>query len=332
VPEKYLSIIVPVFNAEATLGKCLQAISKIKGFNECELIIADDGSTDSSLEIAKKYTGKIVSSPKNKGAAFVRNLGAKSASGEFLLFVDSDVVFSPVDILSYLKEDFARNDICGIYGVYEEKVPFNNFSSVYKHLYTCFGLGLGQRMSPRFFSTASSATLAVSRKTFLESGGFNESFPGVMAEDIEFSLRLVIKTNKLWYLDDRIKGQHIKKYTPLSLLKSDYSRVKGIAKATQKKDFKLAYLKSCSSSSLYPFIAAFLTAVLFFSSIFYFNFLWFALATFLLFFLVELHFFRYLRKKKGILFALLAISFSFCEMVLAGASALYWQLIYKLKK
>src|SRR3989344_2069802 len=126
--SKYLSIIVPVFNAEATLEKCLEAIRNIKGFSkECELIVADDGSDDSSWDIAKKYTDKIVRSPKNEGAAFTRNLGARSAKGEFLLFVDSDVILSTLDILSYLKEDFPRNDICGIAGISAEETIFTNF-------------------------------------------------------------------------------------------------------------------------------------------------------------------------------------------------------------
>jgi len=153
--------------------------------------------------------------------------------------VDSDVVLSSGDILSYLKEDFARNDICGIDGTYEEKIPFVNFSSVYKHLYVCFTLNT----LPRFSSVASSATLIIPRKLFLESGGFNESFPGVMCEDVEFSIRMASKTSKLWLLDKRIKGYHFKKYNLSSLLKTDYLRVKGIAKATQKKDYKIRHFR-----------------------------------------------------------------------------------------
>ncbi len=325
---KYLSVIVPVFNAEATLEKCLLAIRGLDGFAECELIVANDGSTDSSMDIAKKYADKVVSSPENKGAAFIRNLGAKSASGEFLLFIDSDVVLSSPDILSYFKEDLLQSNICGVVGIYDEKVEFFDFSSAYKHLSICFG----QRMSPSLSSIASSATLAISRNTFFEHAGFNEDFPGVMAEDIEFSLRFALKTGRLWRVDERIKGYHFKKYNLFSLLKTNYLRIKGIAKATQKKDYKINYLKSCPSSAFVPLMFAFFTAVLFFSVIFYFDFLWPALAALLLFFLFQLKLFRYFKEKRGFSFALAAIFFSLCEMLMTATFASYWQIIYKFKK
>lgn len=327
--SKYLSIIVPVFNAEATFEKCLHAISNIKGFSEeCELIVADDDSTDSSLDIARKYTDKIVCSPENKGAAFTRNLGARSAQGEFLLFVDSDVMLLSSDILSYLKEDFARNDICGITGVYGEETIFINFFSAYKHLDMCFH----EKTYPQFPSGVPSAILVISRNTFLESGGFNENFCGTMAEDIEFSIRLSIRTGKPWMKDERIKGAHFKKYAFLSLLRIDYLRVKGLARIIQRKDYKDSYFKSCPSSAFYPLMSALLTGVLFFSSIFYFNFLWFALASLLLFFLIKLKFFRYLKAQKGFFFALLAVFFSFFEMIFAGITAFYWRIICSIYK
>lgn len=325
----HLSIIVPVFNAGMTLEKCLKAICNIKDFEEkCELIVADDNSTDFSLEIAKKYTNKIIRSQKNKGVAFTRNLGAKLASGEFLLFVDSDVVLSSIDILQHLKEDFARGDICGIAGVYEEETPFANFFSAYKHLDMCFHY----QMSPRFSPGASSAILAISRKTFLKFGGFNESFPGAATEDIEFSIRIALNTGRLWMFNSKIGGFHFKKYTFLSLLKTDYLRIKGLVRIIQKKDYKINYLKSCPSSAFRPLISALSAIVLFFASIFYFNFLWLAFGALLLFFIFKLNFFRYLKEKKGYFFALMAVFFSFCELLLAGALAFYWQLIYKFKK
>ncbi len=326
--EKYLSIIVPVFNAEVTLKKCLQAILNIKGFTECELIVADDGSTDSSLEIAKKYADKIVRSPKNKGPAFTRNLGAKSASGEFLLFVDSDVVLSSPDILSYLKKGFSRSDICGIVGIYEEETPFNNFFSVYKHLDMCFH----EKTYPRFSPGVPSAILAAPRKEFLDHGGFNENFPGVMAEDIEFSVRISTETGKLWLKDERIKGIHFKKYGLFSLLKTDYFRIKGLARVMQKEEYRANYLRSCPSSAFWPLVFAALTAVLLFLSIFYFKFLWLAFGAFLLFFAVKLNFFRYSNKIRNISFALKAVIFSFFEMILAAVFALCWQIIYKFKE
>lgn len=132
------SIIVPTFNNQETLEECLQAITKIKGFDNCELIVVDDASTDFSVDIAKRYKAKIVSNQDNKGAAFTRNMGAQVAKGKILLFVDSDVVLLSNDVLSFIENGLKLSNVCGVFGIYDRKIAFNNIFSAYKHLYNCF--------------------------------------------------------------------------------------------------------------------------------------------------------------------------------------------------
>lgn len=89
-----LSIIVPVYNSEKTIEKCLKTLSK-QTLDEIEIIIINDGSTDKSSSIIEKYAKKFPNKIKyinreNKGIGFTRNEGIKIASGEFLGFVDSD--------------------------------------------------------------------------------------------------------------------------------------------------------------------------------------------------------------------------------------------------
>lgn len=88
-----LSIIVPVYNVEKYLSKCLESLIH-QTLQDIEIICVDDGSTDSSLEILKSFAktdSRIkVFSQKNQGQSAARNLALKHAKGEYLGFVDSD--------------------------------------------------------------------------------------------------------------------------------------------------------------------------------------------------------------------------------------------------
>ncbi|MGN1301420.1 MAG: glycosyltransferase family 2 protein [Clostridia bacterium] len=88
-----ISIIVPIFNSEKYLKKCLDSIVN-QTLKDIEIILIDDGSTDNSLEIVKQYSNLYNNikycSKKNEGQAVARNLGIEMASGEFIAFVDSD--------------------------------------------------------------------------------------------------------------------------------------------------------------------------------------------------------------------------------------------------
>lgn len=82
------SIIIPVYNAEKYIRKCLDSI-KNQTFKDYEVIIVNDGSTDNSLNILKEYNYKVINQ-KNSGPSIARNKAIKEAKGEYILFVDSD--------------------------------------------------------------------------------------------------------------------------------------------------------------------------------------------------------------------------------------------------
>lgn len=94
--EKILTIVIPVYNVEKYLEKCLDSIVQQSGsWDEAvEVLVIDDGSPDHSGEIAdayaKKYTFMRVIHQKNAGVAEARNTGIRAASGQWLLFIDSD--------------------------------------------------------------------------------------------------------------------------------------------------------------------------------------------------------------------------------------------------
>lgn len=91
--KKWFSVIVPVYNVEQYLKSCLDSIIE-QDFDDYELIIVDDGSTDNSSVVCDKYASKYsivrVIHQKNRGLSAARNTGLRVATGKYILFVDSD--------------------------------------------------------------------------------------------------------------------------------------------------------------------------------------------------------------------------------------------------
>ncbi|MBV7440784.1 glycosyltransferase [Weeksellaceae bacterium TAE3-ERU29] len=108
-----ISTIIPVYNASMYLAKCIDSllISQVKEA-ENEIILVDDGSTDSSLELCLKYKERysniFVFSQENKGPSSARNLGLSKAKGEWITFVDSDDSVDK-DYFSVISESLTEN-------------------------------------------------------------------------------------------------------------------------------------------------------------------------------------------------------------------------------
>lgn len=106
-----LSIIIPVFNGENKIKRCLDSIQKINSF-DVEFIIVDDGSTDKTKDICnvyKKIDNRIrVFSQKNSGVSKARNLGLKYSTGKYIGFLDADDELTE-DYVEIIKE-LSRND------------------------------------------------------------------------------------------------------------------------------------------------------------------------------------------------------------------------------
>lgn len=95
----YVSIIVPIYNSEKSLQKCIDTILE-QSFKDFEVLLIDDGSKDESLKICKSYAARdkrIKSfSKENGGVSSARNYGIKNALGQWIAFIDSDDYISPM--------------------------------------------------------------------------------------------------------------------------------------------------------------------------------------------------------------------------------------------
>jgi len=91
-----VSVIIPVYNAENYVYACLESVIT-QTYKPIEIIVIDDGSSDESTNIVKKFDVQLVEQP-NSGACAARNLGIQKASGNFLQFLDADDLLSPEKI------------------------------------------------------------------------------------------------------------------------------------------------------------------------------------------------------------------------------------------
>lgn len=109
-----LSIIIPTLNEEKYLPRLLESIKK-QNFDNYELIVADGGSTDSTVSIALSYGAKVVDGYDHPGKG--RNSGAKYSKGDMLLFLDADVILPKeflMESLEEFEERFLNAAVCKV--------------------------------------------------------------------------------------------------------------------------------------------------------------------------------------------------------------------------
>ena len=88
-----VSVVIPNFNNESYLAECLESVIA-QSYKRIEIIVVDDGSTDSSIEILDKYQSKIrVIRSSHNGASAARNIGIEQSKGKFIAFMDSDDIW-----------------------------------------------------------------------------------------------------------------------------------------------------------------------------------------------------------------------------------------------
>lgn len=165
-----LSIIIPTLNEEKYLAKLLESIEK-QEFKDYEIIVADAGSKDKTLEIAKKYGAKLT---KGGSPAKGRNKGVKLAKGDLLLFLDADVLLPDKIFKKVLKEFKKRKLKIATFFL----LPSEN-KKTFKFLFTLF-YNIPILLMEKILAHASMGLL-IEKKLFEKLGGFDEKIK--LAED-----------------------------------------------------------------------------------------------------------------------------------------------------
>ena len=132
-----ISIIVPIYNAEKFINKCVDSLLN-QTKKELEFILINDGSTDNTHDILKSYKDKRIKYFKNKnqGIGKTRNFGIEKATGKYLMFVDSDDYLEPTaceELYEKATTTKAEVIVCDFYKVYddgrEEKIKLPSFKT-----------------------------------------------------------------------------------------------------------------------------------------------------------------------------------------------------------
>ncbi len=213
------SIVIPFRNAASTLERCLNSILRCDVGN-IEIIAVNDGSTDESQAICQKFPCRVISLDKNYGQAHARNIGAQSAKGTYIVFMDADVEIierdTIVTVIDFLK---SHKDFVAVQGVYSFESSQRTFLSIYKHLYICYI----QERQPYGIGDFSGFFVCINKDIFFDCGGFNEALRASANEDTEFGLRLIAKGYK-FFTDKKIKLRHNHGYSFKAFIKMEYFR------------------------------------------------------------------------------------------------------------
>jgi GT2 family glycosyltransferase len=187
-----VSVVIPAYNAEKTLPFCLEALANQSVAKEdCTVILVDDGSTDRTPEIASSFD-IIYEHQKNRGPASARNKGAFRATGDIILFTDSDCV-PDQHWIEEMVRPFRDPTVVAVKGGYktrQKQIAARFAQAEFEDRYDL----LQKSVSIDMIDTYSAA---FKRDVFVEAGGFDESFPVANNEDTELSYRLAAAGHRL---------------------------------------------------------------------------------------------------------------------------------------
>ncbi|HMF54804.1 MAG TPA: glycosyltransferase [Pyrinomonadaceae bacterium] len=294
-----LSIIIPVYNGGSQLEQCLAAICA-SDFRDYEIVVVDDGSTDGSAELARAHGAKVLHLARRLGPAAARNRGAGRARADLILFIDADVVVRR-DTLAHVAAFFRTcPGIAAAFGSYDDAPAARNFVSQYKNLLHHFVHQQSAAEAATFWAGCG----AIRRKAFEDVGGFDErKYRRPSIEDIEMGHRLRRKGFRI-ILDKELQVKHLKRWTFSSLLRTDiFNRALPWSKLILEEDGMINDLNLRVRDRVSAALVWLAVSLLVLS---YFSIAFFAgmLATLTAILLLNLPFYRFLKERRGRLFAL----------------------------
>lgn len=213
-----LAVIIPARNAQATLDSCLTALERqgVPGAS-AQLIVVNDGSTDQTGTIARGHRAVVLDAG-GRGPAAARNLGARHAEAEILVFLDADTVPEP-GWLDAMLQPFVEGDVVAVKGRYvsQQRGLVPRFAQLeFEEKYA----RLRRAVAVDFVDTGAAA---YRRDVLLEAGGFDESFPAQSAEDVELAFRLAARGARFAFNDRaRVQHRHTERLIPFLYKKARY--------------------------------------------------------------------------------------------------------------
>ena len=206
------SVIVPAYNAAETLARCLDSIFAQAG-DDVEVIVVDDGSTDSTREIAARYPAKLIVLPENLGVPAARNRGVESASGRVLFFLDADVALCEGALVRG-RAAIEEPGVDAVIGSYDDDPAVRTVVSQFKNLAHHY---FHQRSRPEV-NTFWGACSLIRRAELLSIGGFDDRYRAL--QDVELGYRLNKRGARI-RLDRHLQVKHLKHWTLRLMVNTD---------------------------------------------------------------------------------------------------------------
>lgn len=217
--NELISVIINVYNGERFIRKCLDSVIN-QTYKNLEILIINDGSTDNSLSICKSYKDsriKIIST-ENRGLALARNVGIDNASGQYLYFIDMDDCID-FDTIEYLYNLSKR---------YETKITTCRSVIVYDYDFTS-----KQKKEKTYVITPEKMLkdilllkerqVTVWNKLIDRELFENLRFENRIIEDIVFTYKLVMKTDKIGY-SNQVKYYYLKHDGSITAIKDNLEK------------------------------------------------------------------------------------------------------------
>lgn len=293
-----LSVVVPAYNGGPQLGQCLDALLA-SDFQDYEIIVVDDGSTDGSAASAQARGIEALELGSRQGPAAARNRGAARARASIILFVDADVVVRG-DTLARVAAHFRRSpDLAAVFGSYDDAPTARNFVSQFKNLLHHFVHQQSSTEAETFWAGCG----AVRREAFEAVGGFDdEKYSRPSIEDIELGRRLRRAGFRI-VLDRELQVTHLKRWTFRSMLRADiFDRALPWSQLILRDDEMINDLNLRVSDRVSAALTG-MAVALFFLSYFYPVLLIAMIAMLAAVFFLNVRFQRFLKARRGLWFA-----------------------------
>ncbi|MEQ1573010.1 MAG: glycosyltransferase [Vicinamibacterales bacterium] len=208
-----LSVVVPFHRNLGQLRQCLDAVRRagraLTGPAElAELIVVADGAQDDPRQVVREAGGRLLAIEGPRGPAVARNRGVDIASGDLVVFVDTDVIAGEQAFERMVQALAAEPSASAVFGAYDEDPADPAFLSQCRNLGHCFVHQRSSREAVTFWAGLG----AIRRDAFQAVGGYDERFRRPSVEDIDLGYRI----NQAGYriiLDPTIQGKHLKRWT-----------------------------------------------------------------------------------------------------------------------
>lgn len=201
IQKPKISVILPAYNSAKTICQQLEALAKQDTSEHWELVVVDDCSTDETTKVVIGMQdlfpyNKLISTPRQGGAALARNWGARNACGELLLFCDADDIVA-VDWISEMNKSL-RNEVAAVGGQIDEYALNDARHLAWRPPLMTKGLPIGWWYLPY----ALTGNFGIKADIFWALGGFDETLRNGI--DVDFSWRLQLIGEKLEFAPNAI--------------------------------------------------------------------------------------------------------------------------------